>query len=68
LVKGYSKYDITNQYLAYHEGHGGYQHKSYLKKPWLIKIPQKVKRQEQLFKQQLSKCKAEFKSTSWFFW
>jgi len=65
---GISKYDTANQYLAYHEGHGGYQHKSYLKKPWLIKISQKVKRQGRLFQQQLLKCKAEFKRTGWFFW
>lgn len=65
---GISKLDTMNQYLAYHEGHGGYKRKSYLKKPWLLKIAKKVNRQAQTFKQQLKGCKAELESKGWFFW
>ena len=32
---GISKNDFYNQYLAYHEGHGGWKNKSYLSKKWL---------------------------------
>lgn len=42
---GIAKDDIKNQYLAYHEGHAGYQRKSYLQKPWLLKTAGKVTRQ-----------------------
>ena len=31
---GISKWDAYNQYLAYHEDHGGWKNKSYNKKPW----------------------------------
>ncbi len=65
---GISKWDTENQYLAYHEGHGGFKRKTYLKKPWLLKTAKKVNRQAQAFKQQLNRCKAELESTSWFFW
>lgn len=65
---GISKWDTANQYLAYHEGHGGFKRKTYLKKPWLLKTAKKVSRQAQTFKQQLNRCKAELESTGWFFW
>jgi len=65
---GISKWDTANQYLAYHEGHGGFKRKTYLKKPWLLKTAKKVNRQAQAFKRQLNGCKAELESTGWFFW
>lgn len=65
---GISKWDTANQYLAYHEGHGGFKRKTYLKKPWLLKTAKKVSRQAQTFKQQLNRCKTELESTGWFFW
>ncbi len=55
-------------YLAYHEGHAGYKRKSYLKKPWLMRVAKKVANKSQQFKKQLSSCKDELESTSWFFW
>jgi hypothetical protein len=44
-------------YLAYHEGVGGYQHKTYLKKPWLISVARKVKAKSQLYAMQLNSCR-----------
>lgn len=64
---GISKWDAQNLYLAYHEGHGGYKRKTYLKKPWLIKVAKKVKKKSQQFHTQLSKCKDELESSHWFF-
>jgi len=58
-VLGISKWDAYNQYLAYHEGHGGFRAKSYLKKPWLIKVAQKVKKRAGQYGTQLKRCKAE---------
>src|ERR1044071_6541090 len=40
--------DAYRLYLAYHEGVGGYQRRTYLKKPWLILVARKVKARSQL--------------------
>ncbi len=64
---GISKLNTANLYLAYHEGHGGYQRKTFLKKPWLIKISKKVERKANRYKLQLNSCKQEFESNFWFF-
>jgi len=58
-VLGISKWDAYKQYLAYHEGHGGFKAKSYLKKPWLVKVAQKVKARAGRYGAQLKRCKAE---------
>jgi len=55
-------------YLAYHEGHGGYKRKTYTKKPWLMKIANRVNKKSQQFQSQLSGCKDELESSHWFFW
>ncbi|MCW8399618.1 transglycosylase SLT domain-containing protein [Legionella sp. PATHC038] len=44
-------------YLAYHEGIGGYQRKTYLRKSWLIPVARKVKARSQLYAMQLNSCK-----------
>jgi hypothetical protein len=54
---GISKGDAKSLYLAYHEGHGGYQHKSYLKKTELKHLADKVAYRAKLFERQLSACK-----------
>jgi len=64
---GVSKWDAYNQYLAYHEGHGGFKKKSYLKKPWLVKVAQKVKRRAGMYQVQLKKCKRELEKPWWRF-
>jgi hypothetical protein len=56
---GISKSDIYSQYLAYHEGRGGFRNKSYNKKPGLKKVAAKVKRQSQRYHSQLKGCKAK---------
>ena len=65
---GISKWDTKQQYLAYHEGHGGYLRKTYLKKPWLLKTASKVSRQAEKFQRQLVKCEDELENSGWFFW
>lgn len=52
-------------YLAYHEGVGGYQRKTYLKKPWLISVAKKVNTRSQLYSMQLNSCKRDLKSRHW---
>lgn len=53
---GITKWDTRNLYLAYHEGHGGYLRKNYLKKPWLMRVANKVAKRAQLFQRQLNTC------------
>jgi hypothetical protein len=63
---GISKWDAYKQYLAYHEGLGGYKRKTYLKKRWLIKVARKVKARAQRYRAQLASCKDELES--WHLW
>lgn len=51
-----SKRDVLRQYLAYHEGHGGFERKTFIKKPWLIAVAKKVSRKAQTYKKQLRNC------------
>lgn len=55
-------------YLAYHEGIGGYQQKTYLKKHWLIPVAHKVSARAQIYQAQLAKCEASFKKRMWHKW
>lgn len=64
---GISKWDAYQQYLAYHEGHGGFKRRTYLQKPWLIKVARKVKTRASQYHTQLSRCQAQLES-SWSFW
>ena len=64
---GISKWDAYNQYLAYHEGHGGFKRKTYLKKDWLVKVARKVKLRAARYRAQLAKCRDELES-SWSLW
>jgi len=63
-----SKWDAYGQYLAYHEGRGGYERKTYQKKPWLKNVAKKVKMRAMWYNQQLKTCKAELDDEvdSWF--
>lgn len=65
---GVSKWDAYNQYLAYHEGRGGYKRKSYQAKPSLIRVARKVEQQAKDYGWQLKQCRQELENnTSWFF-
>jgi len=63
---GISRSDTYSLYLAYHEGVGGYQRKTYLSKPWLIGVARKVSSRASLYNLQLNGCKNSLKSRSWF--
>lgn len=53
---GTALHDVKNQYLAYHEGMGGFERGSYLAKPWLLKVSDKVVDQAALYQAQLLEC------------
>lgn len=63
---GISMYDAYGMYLAYHEGVGGYMRKTYLKKPWLIRVARRVKSRSQMYQSQLSQCEGGLRRKSWF--
>lgn len=48
--------DARNLYLAYHEGHTGFRNRSYLAKPWLIQVADRVARRAEMHEQQLRAC------------
>ncbi len=53
---GLSKWDAPNQYLAYHEGWGGFKRGTYKKKKFLSGVAAKVKRQTATYSAQLKTC------------
>lgn len=54
---GIAKTDARNQYLAYHEGRGGYSRGSYNAKPWLLRVSQEVGNRAVLYDAQLRSCR-----------
>jgi len=64
---GISKWDAYRQYLAYHEGHGGYRRKTYRNKPWLVRVAKQVDRNSKRYARQLHGCREELESR-WSLW
>ena len=65
---GISKKDAYHLYLAYHEGRGGFNRKTYKAKPWLLKVSTKIRKRAGRYKSQLASCEKEFKGGSCCFW
>lgn len=63
---GIRRDDPYNLYLAYHEGVGGYQRKTYLKKKWLVAVAHKVKARAQIYQAQLASCQKSLHGKSWY--
>lgn len=62
-----SKWDPYSQYLAYHEGHGGYRNKSFQKKAWLIQVAKSVDTRAKQWGAQLRRCENNLDDGWWFF-
>ena len=56
---GISKGDAYRQYLAYHEGHHGYQRGTYATKARLLRAARQVESSAAAYRRQLSRCRAE---------
>jgi hypothetical protein len=54
---GLSKRDATSQYLAYHEGRGGFSRGSHRSKGWLMRVAAQVGQRSELYRQQLIACR-----------
>ncbi|MBN7798968.1 transglycosylase SLT domain-containing protein [Parahaliea mediterranea] len=64
---GIARNDAYHLYLAYHEGHGGYNRGSYRSKAWLRKVAGKVKTRASRYTTQLAACEEELQDDGWFF-
>ncbi|WP_114286352.1 lytic transglycosylase [Candidatus Halocynthiibacter alkanivorans] len=53
---GISKADARNQYLAYHEGRGGFARGSYRSKGWLQRVASEVQSRSNTYGAQLASC------------
>jgi hypothetical protein len=57
--------DTYHLYLAYHEGHGGFNRRSFKSKPWLKRVAQKVSARSSRYASQLAACEEELKKPWW---
>ncbi len=65
---GISLWDPYKQYLAYHEGRGGYKRGTYNSKPSLLKVARRVEQTAKTYGWQLKQCRQELEdNSSWFF-
>ena len=65
---GIKKTDSYRLYLAYHEGHGGYNRATYRNKSWLINVARKVDKKASSYRKQLLTCEGNLnKDEAWFF-
>ena len=64
---GISKSNAYAQYLAYHEGIGGYKKRSYRKKSGVKQSARRVQRQTSTYSRQLRGCQAKLDRGGWFF-
>lgn len=64
---GISPLDTYGLYLAYHEGHTGYNRSTYRAKPWLKEVARKVEARAGSYRAQLTGCEEELKSGGGFF-
>ena len=64
---GISKWDPYNQYLAYHEGHTGWQRNSHRSKRWLTNTARSVDHRAREWGAQLRNCEDDLGDGWWFF-
>ena len=65
--QGFEKTDARSLYLAYHEGYGGFEKKSYRKKQWLIKVADRVQARSTKYQKQYWGCANELKKKKFIF-
>lgn len=66
---GVPRNDAYRLYLAYHEGHGGYERRSYARKDWLTNVARKVADRAARYETQLAGCRERLEDEGgWFNW
>jgi hypothetical protein len=58
--------DTYNLYLAYHDGHGGFNRRTYQNKEWLQQVARRVATQADSYERQYNQCQERLGSR-WFF-
>jgi hypothetical protein len=66
-VVGISKWDPYNQYLAYHEGQGGWKKGTYKRKGWLKDTAKRVDYRAKEWGAQLKRCEDDLDTGWWIF-
>lgn len=66
-IAGISKWDPYNQYLAYHEGQGGWQKKTHSRKGWLINTAKRVDSRAKRWGANLKQCEGRLDRGWWIF-
>ena len=59
--------DAYHLYLAYHEGHGGFNRRTFKNKAWLRRVAKKVASQSYRYAGQLKSCEKNLQRSGWFF-
>ena len=65
-IVGISKKDFYNQYLAYHEGQGGWKKGTHQNKKWLIDVAKNVERNANMYNNQLKDCENKLNKKGFF--
>lgn len=60
-----SRRDPYNLYLAYHDGQGGFNKRSYASKGWLINVAKRVERRAARYEAQLRLCEKQLNKRRW---
>jgi hypothetical protein len=59
--------DPYHLYLAYHEGHGGFNRRTFNQKSWLTDVAKKVSARSRTYSAQLQQCEESLKKPWWHF-
>ena len=65
--QGLKKSDVRSLYLAYHEGYGGFERRTYLDKQWLINVADRVQERSIKYQKQYWGCAEELKKKKFIF-
>ena len=57
--------DAYRLYLAYHEGHDGFNRRTYKSKAWLEKVAKKVSQRSNTYGSQLQRCRKDLEGSKW---
>lgn len=64
---GIQRDDAYSQYLAYHEGQGGFKRGTHKRKSRLKRVASKVASQTKVYDRQLNRCRDDLEGGFWFF-
>jgi len=59
------RHDAYHLYLAYHEGHGGFERRTFKNKEWLKAVAHKVSARSLRYSQQLTVCEEDLQDSGW---